>query len=41
MLNAHTKMYAHKSQINIDYNILIIGHEGTIAKLIIDVFKNT
>ena len=41
MLNAHTKMYAHNSQINADHNILNIGHEGTDAKLILDVFKNT
>ena len=41
MLNAHTRMYAHKSQINGDHDILNIGHEGTDAKLKLDVFKNT
>ena len=38
MLNAHTKMYAHKSQINADHDILNNGHEGTVVKLIFDVF---
>ena len=41
MLKAHIKMYAHKSQINADHNILNIGHEGIVAKLILNVFKNT
>ena len=39
MLNAHTRMYAYKSQINADHDILNIGHEGTVAKLILDVLK--
>ena len=39
MLNAHTKMYAYNSQINVDHDILNIGHEGTDATLILDVFK--
>ena len=38
MLNAHTMMFAHKSQINADHDILNTGHERTIAKLILDVF---
>ena len=38
MLNVHTKMYAHNSQINADHGILNTGHERTVAKLILDVF---
>ena len=41
MLNVHTKMYAHNSQINANHDILNTGHEETVAKLILDVFKNT
>ena len=41
MLNVHTKMYAHNSQINADRDILNTSHEGTDTKLILDVFKNT
>ena len=41
MLNAHTRMYAYNSPINVDNDILNFGHEGTVAKLILDVFKNT
>ena len=41
MLNTYTQMYAHKSQINANHDILKIGHEGTVTKLILDVFKNT
>ena len=37
--HAHTRMYAHKSQINADHDILIAGHERTGAKLILNVFK--
>ena len=39
MLNVHTRMYVHKSQINADHDILNIGHEGTDNKLILNVFK--
>ena len=38
MLNVHTKMYAHNSQINADHDILNIDHKWTDAKLILDVF---
>ena len=38
MLNVHTKMYAHNSQINADHDILKTGHERTDAILILDVF---
>ena len=38
MLNVHTRMYAHKSQINADHDIFNISHERTDAKLILDVF---
>ena len=38
MLNAHIRMYAHKSQINADHDIFNINHERTDAKLIHDVF---
>ena len=38
MLNVHTRMYSHNSQINVDHDILNIGHKGTIAKLVLDVF---
>ena len=41
MLNVHTRMYAHKSQINANHDIFNIGHERTNAKLILGVFKNT
>ena len=41
MLYVHTRMYAHKSQINADHDIFNIGHERIDAKLILDVFKNT
>ena len=42
MLNAHTKMYAHISQINTGHDMIInTGHAktGTDANLILDVFK--
>ena len=40
MLNAHTRIYAHKSQINVDHDIFNIGYErtDTDANLILDVF---
>ena len=38
MLNIHTKIYTHNSQINADHDILNTGHERTVAKLILDVF---
>ena len=38
MLNVHAEMYAYKSQINADHDILNNGHEGTVAKLVLDVF---
>ena len=38
MLNVHAGMYEYKSPINAGHDILNIGHEGTVAKLILDVF---
>jgi len=37
MINAHTKMYAHNSQINADHDVLNTDH----AKTDTDVLKNT
>ena len=34
MLNVHTKMYAHNSQINTDHDILNTGHAKTNTRCV-------